>query len=112
MTKILEAYSLQWGVFYLDDGLLVGPMPRLQVAFTNLIEALRGIQLKVNLSKCALCGPRTSDIDSIPKQDALRQESITAYRPESDLKVLGVPVGRPGETGVQDTKLKKKEAAL
>ena len=96
----------------MDDGLLVGPLQRLQDAFSSLIEALQGIQLTVNLSKCALWGPGTNDITMFSEDSPLRKVPITAYQAGSGLKVLGIPIGRPGETSFQDALLTKKVSAL
>ena len=67
--------------------------------------ALRTIGLSVNSSKCALWGPGAT----IDEETGI---PITHYDEGSGLKVLGIPIGRPGELGFQDTLLQKKIASL
>ena len=50
----LSSFCLTWGIFYLDDGLLVAPVERLVSAFPALCTALNNIGLRVNLMKICL----------------------------------------------------------
>ena len=97
----LRAEYLTWSVFYLDDGILVGPLDRLQAAFTGLCRNLATIGLAVNLKKCDLWGPGAHVTAELPDNHLLRQVPETPFVSDSGLKVLGVPVGRTGEFGFQ-----------
>ena len=80
----MNSFALTWGVFYLDDGLMVGPIDRIKAAFQHIVPALKTIGLSVNPAKCALWGPGTTieEDSDIP---------ITHYDEGSGLKVLGIP---------------------
>ena len=95
------ARHITWSVFYLHDGLLVGPLDRVQEAFAGLCRNLAIMGLSVNLRKCALWGPGAHATAELPDNHPLRHVPVTSYTPDSGLKVLGVPIGRPGEHGFQ-----------
>ena len=111
-AQVLERFSLTWGVFYLDDGLMVGPMERIQQAFLALREAFSAIDLGVNLKKCALWGPESAAVSQLPSDHPLRDIPVTPYIAGSGIKLLGIPVGRPGETAFQDDQLAQRVTAL
>ena len=53
----IKVHGLTWGVFYLDDGVLVGPASRVREAFRSLRHNMSAVGLTVNKSKCVLWGP-------------------------------------------------------
>ena len=79
VVKRLESFSLQWGVFYLDDGLLVGPLSRVELAFNALCEGFAQLGLEVNKTKCALWGPETIDPTALGSDNPLKKVSQTNF---------------------------------
>ena len=111
-AQTLEAWALQWGVFYLDDGLLVGPVERVQQAFSTLRDSLAAIGLAVNLHKCAVWGPGSDLVGALPEEHPLRAVPVTPFSNGSGVKMVGVPVGKLGETTFQDACLAKRVVQL
>ena len=111
-AESLERFALQWEVFYLDDGLLVGPVDRVQEAFADLREKLAAMDLAINLQKCTVWGPGSNLLASLPGDHPLRVVPITPFEEGSGVKMVGVPVGRPGETAFQDGFLGKRVEAM
>ena len=111
-AQSLEQFALQWEVFYLDDGLIVGPAARVQEAFASLRSTLATLDLAVNLQKCVLWGPGARLLGSLPADHPLRAVSVTQFDEGSGVKMVGVPVGRTGETVFQDAILGKRIQAL
>ena len=111
-AQTLEQWALQWGVFYLDDGLIVGPLERVEQAFSTLRNSLSGIGLAVNLHKCTVWGPGSTLLPSLEEDHPLRAVPVTPFTEGSGVKMVGVPVGRHGETAYQDGLLAKRVQAL
>ena len=112
IVKSLEQFALQWGVFYLDDGLLVGPLSRVELAFRFLCDSMLKLGLTINQKKYAIWGPGAELCKSLPTEHPLFQVPQTGYEAGTGVKMLGVPVGRPGETTYQDKQLETKIVAL
>ena len=104
----LRSFGLIWSVFYLDDGILVGSVARVNEALMHLQRTFRLQGLTMNLSKCAIWGPGADLISGLPEGNILQGIPQTPYELDSGLKVLGVPVGRPGEHGMHEAVWLKK----
>ena len=87
-------HGLVCTVFYLDDGLLVGPVDRVREAFRTSSNEMAAVGLAINRRKCALWGPGCP-LEGFQQDDVLVGVPSTAYIADSGLKVLGVSVGRP-----------------
>ena len=98
----IKMHGLTWGVFYLDDGILVGPAPRVREAFRALRQNMSAVGLEVNRGKCVLWGPGCPPRGNFPDADPLGGIPCEGYAVGTGLKVLGVPVGRPGETATHE----------
>ena len=77
---------LKWNVWYLDDGILVGPKETLLEVLQLLKLSFSNIGLAVNMLKCKLWRP--DDYSEAPP--AL---PITWSKWNEDIRVLGVPFG-------------------
>ena len=99
-------------MFYLDDGLLVGPAARVADAFGFLCNSFRDMGMSVNLSKCAAWGPGTDLLAQAPEDHPIRGVPVTDWCLDSGLKMLGVPIGRSGEHGLHEALWKKKVTEL
>ena len=104
----LRSFGLIWSVFYLDDGILVGSLARVSAALSHLKRTFELQGLVMNLSKCTLWGPGVSGVPALPPDAPLRGIPLTPYEVDSGVKVLGVPVGRPGEHGFHEELWRKK----
>ena len=83
----IKMHGLTWGVFYLDDGVLVGPSSRVREAFRSLRQNMSAVGLAVNKSKCVLWGPGCPVGGSFPQDDPLNGIPCEGYGPDSGLKV-------------------------
>jgi hypothetical protein len=90
--KIRQECALVWGVWYLDDGILVGTPESVGQALRLLSEEAPQVGLGLNRKKCALWGPSAHEVpgsDDVPK---------VAWDGDHGLTVLGLPVDGPGGT--------------
>ena len=71
-------------------------------AFCEIQQDLQKLSLAVNLRKCTVWGPGAHLVKASPAGCPLREIPVTPYEAGSGLKVLGVPIGKPGETAFQD----------
>jgi hypothetical protein len=94
-----EERALPWGVWYLDDGTLVGKPEALFNYLQKLTPALRSIGLEINLAKCSLWGPgiqKEDDLhdcipDTVPLDHPIREVPIVPYGKSAGISVLGIP---------------------
>ena len=87
--------DLDWNVWYLDDGTLLGRQEELEKALRFLEESFRKIGLMVNLSKCSLWGPITTPGKQIDPELALHHVRQIPWKCGSGTLLLGVPVHFP-----------------
>ena len=50
-------------MFYLDDGLMLGPLDQVREAFRLLTQQFAMVGLKVNTGKCVFWGPGCSSLE-------------------------------------------------
>lgn len=95
---------LDWKVFYLDDGILVGNVVDVFHALDCLVASYKALGLECNLRKCTLWGPgiqrAAQSVPLYPIEVALdhpgRAIPVIPFVMGSGLEVLGVPVDYPG----------------
>ena len=91
MTERLHKEAgLLWGVWYLDDGVLVGDPVCIQQALTYLETAGQEIGLTLNRVKCVLWGPGAS---AVTEAASLITRN---WSPGEAITVLGITVDKPG----------------
>jgi hypothetical protein len=99
IQDMLEAIAelVEWQVWYLDDGLIVGTIEQLDAALRVIIAMGEARGLQVNLQKCELWGPAlTAGMPAdISQQNPLRSIPVIPWEPHSGTKVLGVPICYP-----------------
>ena len=74
----MQHQGLAWSVFYLDDGLLVGPVDRVREAFRTLSNEMAAVGLAINRRKCVLWGPGCP-VGGCPQGDLLADVPAAAY---------------------------------
>ena len=77
------------GVWYLDDGSLVGRVENLEGMLAYLEERFRGIGLAINFGKCHILTSYGS-LDSFPLLSRVARHDLSE---EDGIRVLGSPVG-------------------
>ena len=101
---------LDWKVFYLDDGILVGNTLEVFQALEHLVLAYKAVGLECNLHKCTIWGPGvqkgTQSVPQYPMEVPLdhpcRAIPVVPFVAGSGLEVLGVPVDHPGTQDMTD----------
>jgi hypothetical protein len=99
-----EEHALAWGVWYLDDGTIVGEAPDVYAYLDVLEVALAKVGLVLNPTKCRLWGPGVQDRtdpgphfpDEMPEAHVARRIPVTPFSPGEGLTTLGVPADAPG----------------
>ena len=92
VERIHREAGLLWGVWYLDDGVLVGDPARIQQVLSFLDTEGSKIGLQLNRKKCVLWGPAAL---RVPEHASLQ---VRSWAHGAGITVLGVPVDRPGHT--------------
>ena len=100
-VSALASEDLIWHSFYLDDGVLIAPLAKLADILPRVQEAFSSRGLCVNLKKCTLWGPASSNVQALPENHPLRQIPITKWTEGSGLRILGVPIGHSHEVSFQ-----------
>ena len=93
----LKQGSVDFSIFYLDNGVLAGSLADVSDALTKLQQAAAALGLAVNLSKSeAIAVGMTSPADVATKlPPALVQSSDGSSRILTDFEFLGAAIGRP-----------------
>lgn len=90
--------ALDWNIWYMDDGTLVGPATALEQALNFLPGALHVIGLEMNMKKCTLWGPLVDHLaDHAGNQSPLSQVTHIPWKNGSGVVLLGVPIHFPGD---------------
>ena len=84
--RAVEMEGVVWGVWYLDDGILVGSPEALIAALTFLREKLLELNLKVNTRKCVMWSPGVLEAPSADTNEIF----VPWSKP---ITVLGCPFG-------------------
>jgi hypothetical protein len=86
---------VEWQLWYLDDGLLIGSRDQLQKALVYVANRAREAGIELNVDKCVLWGPAVAlgttgqpALEQVPKRQFVRGSGIT---------VLGIPICMPGD---------------
>jgi hypothetical protein len=90
--------GLLWQVWYMDDGTIIGTMEGLARAAEILLEEGPARGLFLNRAKCVLWGPGATE-DVVRRLPPLGGMTITPFQPGTGVRVLGVPVEHPADTG-------------
>ena len=85
----MGALPLQMNRWYLDDGILAGPLPTLGAALEILQVDGPQLGLFVSRSKCHLWTPKAS-VDPLPD---IFQQDVQVHDPLGGMRVLGSPIG-------------------
>ncbi len=102
-----EAQQLTWGVWYLDDGTLMGQASHVLRYLGVLQVALANVGLALNPTKCKAWGPGlqkanergpTYPVD-LPQDHIGRCIPVVPFSPGSGVTSLGVPIDAPGGNG-------------
>ena len=88
--KVQRTCRLEWSVWYLDDGVLLGSPQQVQAALTLLEKEGAAIGLQLNRGKCVLWGPAAH---LVPEHASVQTRSWDAGE---GITVLGIPIDRPG----------------
>jgi hypothetical protein len=113
LDRCTSRTGLDWEVWYLDDGHVVGSLEAVTRFVHELRSGAQGIGLELNLGKCLLWGPgarkegeaRGKAWESIPRGHPAWLVPNPPYGPGcGGLTALGVPVDHPGSTVTRDQK--------
>ena len=99
--------SLDWNVWYMDDGTILGRKQTLINTLTFLVHEFRNIGLETNISKCTLWGPLTKTLSETAEHSILASVKHIAWTPESGTCLLGVPIHYPKTPGFLRTHFSK-----
>ena len=88
--------DLDWNVWYMDDGTLMGPKAHLEAALQYFQLRFETLGLSINLSKCNLWGPAGSMPPS-SSTSPFHHVTHIPWSPGSGIVLLGVPIHFPGD---------------
>jgi hypothetical protein len=87
---------VEWKVWYLDDGILLGDEDQLTAALTKILCLSKALGIDVNPEKWSLWGPGFERGNGhLPTTCPLRHVPVTPWVEGSGIKVLGIPVCCP-----------------
>ena len=96
----LQRKPLWFTSFYLDDGILIGPLEDLANAFAHLARELAEVGCLINTEKCVLWGPGLSKESiqgfNLPGDHPFRHVASPRFDAGEGITVLGIPVDPPG----------------
>ena len=87
--------NLDWNVWYMDDGTILGRKQTLIDTLNYLVQEFHKIGLETNLSKCTLWGPLTNIPPGAGEPSILASVRHIPWTPESGTCLLGVPIHFP-----------------
>ena len=90
--------GILWQAWYMDDGTIIGTLAGLAQVVNLIQQQGPSLGLSLNKRKCVLWGPGAS-LDTVARNPTLAGISVTPFTPDSGLRVLGVPVDHPADTG-------------
>ena len=95
--KVQKTCGLEWSVWYLDDGVLLGSPQQIQAALTLLEKEGADIGLQLNRTKCVLWGPAAH---LVPEHASVQTRS---WGEGEGITVLGIPIDRPGHSSMVES---------
>ena len=98
-----ESRDVEWELWYLDDGHIVGRVPDVLARLKDLQEALIRVGLALNLEKCKMWGPGIQTKDEpaprypneLPPNHPGRSVPVIPFGGDHGITALGVPVDAP-----------------
>ena len=100
--------SLDWNVWYMDDGTFLGKAADLESALSFITAEFQTIGLEINLSKKTLWGPLTAPGNPLgpARSSILRTINHISFVPGSGVTLLGVPIHYPNDPTFVRTQIK------
>ena len=96
ISTLRDTAGLFWQSWYLDDGILLGDVQRVQQALPALEQGMKSVGLSLNLHKCELWGLGAEAWQGPPVK-------IIPWTPKHGVTILGVPINFPGSTAYSES---------